>query len=217
MLSRSRLYSKKEPDKDARLYIIFSEGSKTEPNYFRYFNGITSQVKIEVIGSEYGRTSPAELYDAACRILLPGSENPNPKYQLADEDEIWFVFDTDDWGSVIPDIRSKICQQKNWFVAQSNPCFEVWHMSHFEEGKHSFEGMEVSRAWKQHVHNRIGGFNCNKHPIYVERAIGHAKKHFSSKDGLPDIACTEVFLLMENIFPLVKTEIDVALKLIEGK
>lgn len=58
----------------------------------------------------------------------------NPKYTLdvSQHDNVWFVIDTDLWGSKITDLRN-FCNSQNagldnetWFVSQSNPCFEIW-------------------------------------------------------------------------------------------
>src|SRR5579872_3868635 len=108
MLSRSKLYTKKEPDKDARLFIVFSEGEKTEPNYFKYFNGIVSRIKIELIPHEDGKNSPLGLYETARKLILRSPDNTNPKYELVEGDEVWFVVDTDQWAGALTQLREHI-------------------------------------------------------------------------------------------------------------
>jgi hypothetical protein len=214
MLSRSRLYTRKEPGKDARLFIIFCEGERTEPNYFKYFNGIASQIRIELIGHADGQNSPLGLYGTAEKLLLPSKENPTPKYDLQDDDEIWFIIDTDSWGNVIGELKTRTGQHKNWFVAQSNPCFEVWQYYHIENSKPTFAEINVSKAWKKYLSDTIGGFNAGKHPIFLQTAIQNARQNHSEQAGTPAIACTQVFQLGEKILPLVKAELDAALALL---
>jgi hypothetical protein len=212
MLSKNRLYTRKEPDKTAKFFIIFSEGAKTEPNYFRYFNGIASQIRIELVEHLDGKNSPEGLYASACEILISTPEKPSLKYELSAEDEIWFLIDTDSWGDAPKSVREKIKEHHNWFIAQSNPCFEVWLYFHFYEMKPTFNHQDVSKNWKQFLHQAIGGFNNAKHPVYIETAILNAKNNFSSNGEIPDLATTELFLLAEKILPLVKWELDAALK-----
>jgi hypothetical protein len=74
-----------------------------------------------------------------------------------------------------------------------------------------FDQIAISNGWKQYLNQQIGGFNSAKHAVYIETAINNAKKNFSEKEDIPDLACTSVFLLAEKILPLVKSEVDDAL------
>ncbi len=216
MLSRSRLYTKKEPDKEAKLFIIFCEGEKTEPNYFKYFNGIASQIRIELVAHVDGKNSPLGLYETAGNLILPSPGNPSPKYALEEDDEIWFIVDTDSWGSTLPKLRENIGKHKNWSLAQSNPCFEVWLNYHFESARPAFAQMDIANSWKQYLHQKMGGFNATKHPILIETAIINARAIYAEMDGMPALACSEVYRLAEKILPLVKSEIDTALRLLNA-
>jgi hypothetical protein len=217
MLSRSRLYTKKEPDKEAKLFIIFCEGEKTEPNYFKYFNGIASQIRIELVAHVDGKNSPLGLYETAGNLILPSPENPFPKYALEAEDEIWFIVDTDNWGNALPRLRRDIGKHKNWSLAQSNPCFEVWLNYHFESDRPALTQMEIANSWKQYLNQKMGGFNATKHPVLIETAIVNARENYAEKDGMPELACTEVYRLAEKILPLVKSEIDAALQSLNAR
>ncbi len=97
-MKRNKLYTRREPDKEGKLYFIFCEGEKRETTYFYFFNRIASQIIIQIVPIEDGKNSPMGLYNNACQSLLKSDENPNPSYQLNDEDEIWFIIDTDKWG-----------------------------------------------------------------------------------------------------------------------
>lgn len=210
MLSRSRLYTRQLPDKDARLFLIFCEGTVTEPNYFKYFNELNSQIKIVPIpANPQGNNSPEGLVTAAKNATLQNANNPNPEYDLQNDDEVWFVIDTDQWSEAILTLRTQAIEH-GWNVAQSNPCFEVWLYHHFYLPPATFEGHESSINWKEKLNELIaGGFDHRKHPIFIQTAMA------SSRDGLTDIekpSCTEVYLLAERIYPLVASEIEEALK-----
>jgi hypothetical protein len=66
MLRRNRLYTKKEPDKDATVFYIFCEGKRTEPQYFLYFVEMDSKIKFEIIpAKQHDKNTPDGLYEKA--------------------------------------------------------------------------------------------------------------------------------------------------------
>lgn len=207
-MKRNKLYVKREPDKEGKLYFIFCEGEKRETNYFYFFNRIASQIIIQIVPIEDGKNSPMGLYNNACQNLLKSDENQNPSYQLNEEDEIWFIIDTDKWGKEVDKLRSSIEKHQNWFVAQSNPSFEVWLYYHFEKAKPQI----AVENWKAFLNEIIkGGFNSNKHPMYIETAIVNSETNYSSTNNQPDIVATELFQLSKKVLPLVKADIDTLL------
>jgi hypothetical protein len=211
MLSRSRLYTKKEPDRDARLFILFAEGEKTERNYFNYFNQISSRIRIEVAPLTDGRNSPGGLFDTATMLIHP-NDGTAPKYDLRAGDEVWFIIDTDQWGPAIAQLRTSVSGHPGWHIAQSNPCFEVWLYYHFEDAVPQLAQMEVGGHWKQYMNDVCGGFDCRKHPIFLERAIENSRNNFSGTVGNPGLASTELHVLGTRILPLVKDTLDAALQ-----
>ena len=205
MILKSRLYKKEEPNKDAKLIIIYCEGKEREDLYFNYFAGISSRIKLEVEPpTQHDNTSPIGLYDKAANHIIKTDENIALKYELMDCDEVWFVIDTDDWKTKIDDLREKCTVQNNWRVAQSNPCFEVWlyyHLFEYEE----FDEMEISKNWKVFLNKKVnGGFDSRKHPVYIKSAIENSKNQFNKNKTINKIGSTEVFKLAENIYSLVE-------------
>jgi hypothetical protein len=49
MILKNRRYEKQAPSKEAKLFIILCEGKKREPDYFKYFQEISSSIKLEII------------------------------------------------------------------------------------------------------------------------------------------------------------------------
>ncbi|KAA6326676.1 DNA ligase [termite gut metagenome] len=213
MISGNRLFQKVRPDRDAKIFYIFCEGSCRENEYFNYFTEISSKIKLEIIPPNEHQTSPDKLYQAAYLLLIETEDNSDPKYELTLSDEVWFVIDTDEWKDKIGSLLKKCQKHSKWVVAQSNPCFEVWLYYHLHQKKPSFKNMNISKEWKTFVNNSIaGGFDSRKHPIHIESAINNAKCNYSDIGGEPDIACTEVFKLAERFYPfinsIVKEKID---------
>lgn len=215
ILPRNRPFERRLPSRDAQMFIIFCEGKKYEPNYFTYFNEIDSRVKLEIIPAEQeGNNSPTGLYKRAETLLIPSDENPNPSYTISEEDEIWFVIDTDEWGEKITELRSLCQQQKNWLIAQSNSCFEVWLHYHFNAEPPDFEGMDKTRNRKAYINNEVvkGGFDARKYPILIPFAIKNAKANYIEKGDVPEFGSTQLFKLAERFYPYVKDEIEAELK-----
>lgn len=207
MMRRNKLlYSRREPYKEGKLYFIFCEGEKRETTYFYFFNRIASQIIIQIVPISKGRNSPMGLYDNACRSLLKSQINPNPLYELNDIDEVWFIIDTDKWGKEVDFLRENVKKHINWFVAQSNPSFEVWLYYHFQNNKPTVKITD----WKSYLNDIvIGGFDNRKHPVHVQTAIINSEANFSLlSNNQPDNISTEVHILAKLILPLVKKEID---------
>lgn len=208
MMKRNKLYTRREPDKEGKLYFIFCEGEKRETTYFYFFNRIASQIIIQIVPIAEGKNSPMGLYNNACQSLLKSEENLNPSYVLNDEDEIWFIIDTDKWGKEVETLRDNTAKHKNWFVGQSNPSFEVWLYYHFEKEKPK----TAIPNWKSFLNDVVkGGFNTSKHPVNIQTAIVNSETNFSSTNNQPDQTTTEVYILAKKILPLVKTDIDAIL------
>ncbi|MDL2257177.1 RloB family protein [Bacteroidales bacterium OttesenSCG-928-I14] len=222
MILKNRLFQRAKPSRNAKVFYIFCEGRSREYDYFNYFRELDSRISLEIIKPETDdNNSPEGLYLKACSFIIKTEQNPSPKYELLDFDEVWFVIDTDKWGNKIDNLRSNCKANKDhseWHVAQSNPCFEVWLYYHIKEDKPIFDNIDISKEWKSFVNNAIaGGFDSRKHPIFIGRAINNAKNNHSEKNGKIEIACTEVFKLAENIFPFIESKIEEGLKQIENK
>lgn len=207
--SRGRLYTREEPSKDAKLFIIYCEGKKRETQYFNYFLELSSKMRLEIQSpSQHDDNSPHGLYKKAVSQIIKSKENINPLYE--EDDEVWFVIDTDDWGAQIDTLRSNCIPKINWYVAQSNPCFEVWLFYHKFNEFEIFENIETATGWKQYLNKKVaGGFDSKKHAILIQTAIENAKSKFEEEIH---IGSTEVFKLAESFYPLVKDKIDEALQ-----
>lgn len=210
MLLKNRNFQKVEPSRDAKLFIIYCEGKKREPQYFNYFNEISSQIKLEIIPApKHGDNSPTGLFNRAKKDIIKDKENLDPKYEINDDDEIWFVIDTDKWGKKITELRTLCRNQPRWFIAQSNPCFEVWLYYHQEKEAPQFPGMDKAGNWKKYLNEIIsGGFQSKKHAIHINEAIINAENNFHNKDGIIQISSTEVFKLAKNFYPLVQKSLE---------
>ena len=211
-LVRSRRYERQEPLRDSRKIYIYCEGNKREFDYFRFFCGLSSNVNIIPIPSKDGKTDPEKLMEAAQEEFGINSD-VSPKFTLdvSQQDNVWFVIDTDLWGSKITDLRN-FCKTQNaglgnetWYVSQSNPSFEIWLYYHKFSEKPVKNDVDKYSSIKEFVDAQIpGGFDSRKHPALIETAIQNAKATYEEENQVLKLYSTEVFKLGQVILPFVK-------------
>lgn len=113
--------------RDAKLIIIATEGSKTEPRYFRemasqkYYPN--SRVKVWILEKEDDTASSP-------KHVLRELDRYKDEFYVEEDDELWLVIDLDNWGDGKIAQVASLCQQKNYKLAVSNPCFELWLLLH---------------------------------------------------------------------------------------
>jgi len=77
----------------------------------------------ELFGKYETKSSPNWVLDRAIKYI--------EKEDLKDEDDLWFVIDTDNWEEEqIRKIANYCKDYPNWHIVISNPCFEVWLYFH---------------------------------------------------------------------------------------
>jgi hypothetical protein len=97
-------------------FLIVCEGEKTEPNYFRSFRVPKNVIDVHGVGE-----NPSRLVQSAIEL------------KNQDEyDQIWCVFDRDDWSIADFNNAIKSAKKEGFGVAYSNEAFELWYLLHFE-------------------------------------------------------------------------------------
>ena len=194
-------YEKKAPFRDSFFFIIVCEGKNREPDYFRFFEGMSSRVKIVPVESGVG---------SAPRLLINNAVTKEEELDAhADRDRVWFVIDTDRWREQLHEIRQESDQHPHWHVAQSNPCFEVWLYFHAKAQLPVLQNVEQCNNWKPHLPKVIqGGFNPDFHPIAIETAIVNARAAYKATGYFPDPGSTQLWELGVELLPLIKKELD---------
>ena len=221
MIQRRRDYGKREPSRDAHKIYIVCEGKGTEPNYFAFFEGLSSNLQVITIPPEDG-TDPLKLMERAKHVLIDEERTYTVEYE--NHDTVWFVIDTDTWeqegkivslrvfcsqmNSNIPKTFDEIKIYNAWNVAQSNPCFEIWLYYHFYENKPLEDEVEKHSSFKEYVHSAIsGGFNFERDPVRLEDAIKNAERNYLTDKENPQRFTTETFLLGKEINGFVNTDL----------
>jgi hypothetical protein len=104
------IYEKQEPFRDAFHFIIICEGKNREPDYFRFFDGMSSRVKVVPVECGTG-SAPNRLMETAV------AKEEELKDENNGDDVVWFVIDTDRWREQLHDIRNECEHRQHWRVA----------------------------------------------------------------------------------------------------
>lgn len=114
-----RKQNNREPRKVIRIY---TEGAKTEPNYF---NSIKDELRLNEIDIKVDGRG-----DHTVRLVEWVIERKNELSSTDEDTEWWVVFDKDDHAGFNQAIER--AQAEGIHVAYSNECFELWFILHFE-------------------------------------------------------------------------------------
>jgi hypothetical protein len=215
-MHKKRGYDRNIPTKlvrDYKLFAIVSEGSKTEPHYFDLFKLISDRIKVDLIEEEISEAEMLEKHDdkSAPRWVLDRAIKYIIKYGLTDEDELWFIMDIDKWSEEQIRIIAEYCDKyKNWNIALSNPCFEVWIYFHHKADIASSKSI-TSQDFKKEISKMIpGGY----HPYKIIHLLPDAVKNAGSNDSntryyFPGTKQTKVYRLGEALLQKIgKSDFD---------
>ncbi len=186
--------------------LIVCEGENTEPSYFRKFKLSTATIKA--IGEGYNTIS----------LVNRASQLSNEKKY----DQVWCVFDKDDFSLEDFNNAIDIAEAQNFKVAYSNQAFEYWIILHFEDhqggGMHrddydkklndllksfgvKYDG-QGSKIITEEIFDILEGVDQNTNQERVEIAIRRAKRnlknHYNVSPALAE-SSTTVFKLVNEL------------------
>lgn len=140
--------------------LIVSEGSKTEPNYFREIRSAyrLHTASVEVQPSDFG-TAPIQVVKYAQALFENGDRHKN--IQQCAFERVYAVFDRDDHGSYFDalklaasldgKLKNDIKQTVVFRAIASVPSFELWLLLHFEDIQTPLHRDVVMRRLKLHI------------------------------------------------------------------
>lgn len=135
--------------------LIVCEGENTEPSYFSQFK--LSSADIYPVGEGKNTLS---LVDSVQKII------ERSKYNY---DEIWCVFDKDDFPNQNFDNAIKKADSLGYKVAYSNQAFEFWFILHFES--HNGGAMhrdDYCKKINQHLDKYKSKYDCESKIVESE-------------------------------------------------
>jgi hypothetical protein len=116
--------------------LIVCEGENTEPSYFNQFR--LSSATVKSVGEGYNTTS---LINRAIQLSQKG-----------DFDQVWCVFDKDDFGEGDFNHAIQIAEANHMGIAYSNQAFEYWFILHFDD--HQGGGMH-RKAYREKINQML--------------------------------------------------------------
>ena len=199
------------------MYVLSYEGSETEKKYFEdfrksdYFN---DSGLIEIISLQRPKNRGSD--PISVKKLLQEAKRD---YRFKPTDEFWLLIDRDNWEEIHHhnfDTLVQDCQkERNFFLAMSNPCFEIWLLLHFVEIQSLSDTEKQSIFMNKKISNKKNyidqilsnytgrGYNKRPNPLIflprtyvaIERAQSLDSDHFDYSKGLG----THVYKLIKKL------------------
>lgn len=177
-------------------FLIVCEGKKTEPQYFEQFRVPGLVVEVNGIGM-----NTLSLVNKAMELR-----------ELDEYDQVWCVFDKDDFP--IDDFENAIQRAvtNNMFVAYSNQAFELWYVLHFEYLHSAIDRITYMKKLDKHLkieYKKNDPDTYQRLRCKIDTAIINAKRliqeYHPSHPGKDDPSTTVhqlVIALREQVKPL---------------
>jgi hypothetical protein len=186
--------------------LIVCEGENTEPSYFNQFR--LSSAKVKSVGEGYNTIS---LVNRAFELS-----------QQESFDQVWCVFDKDDFNEQDFNDAIQIAKSNNFGVAYSNQAFEYWLILHFNDhqggGMHrndyndkinsllkpykvKYDG-NVSKIIEEDFFELLDGIDEKTKNKRVDLAIARAErndKQFDHTNPAREESSTTVFRLVQEL------------------
>lgn len=186
-----------------KLFLLATEGVKTELIYFSRFVDEASVVRVQCLRGSHG-SSPPQVLSRMNQALK--------REQIQAYDEAWLVVDKDQWTNPqLEQLHRWSLKSPNYGFALSNPKFEYWLLLHFEDGN----GVGSSRDCVERIRRWIAGYDkavdARKFSVeQIKTAIARAKQRDQPpcKDWPRMAGQTTVYRLVENILAASETAVE---------
>jgi hypothetical protein len=206
-----------------KLFILSFEGEGTETKYFEDLRNseiFNNNGLIETIPLKRVKNTGSDPFSVKKLLKQAKSE-----YTFKTTDEFWLIIDRDHWESIHKlsfELLVNECKaEKNFYLAMSNPCFEIWLVLHLtsiveftkQELKNIYQNSKISNS-KNHIDTvltKLQGRGYNKRPnprIYLPlttTAVKRAKALDNLLESYPKNIGTHIYKLIEK---LIKPEIQ---------
>lgn len=201
-----------------KLFVLSYEGTVTEKKYFQDFRAsiyFNNNGLIEIVPLKRPKDKGSDPFSV--KKLLNWAKK---EYGFKITDEFWLIVDRDDWESIhklsFDDLVTECKKEENFYLAMSNPCFEIWLVFHLknlsefskEEQALIFENAKIGS--KNHIDILVAqlqggdrGYNKRPNPnIYLpltKTAIERAKSIDNLEEDYPKSIGTHLYKLIEKL------------------
>ncbi|MBE2290780.1 MAG: RloB domain-containing protein [Chitinophagaceae bacterium] len=201
-----------------KLFVLSYEGTVTEKKYFQDFRAsmyFNNSGLIEIVPLKRPTNRGSDPFSV--KKLLTWAKG---EYGFKKTDEFWLIVDRDDWESIhklsFDALATECKNEDNFYLAMSNPCFEIWLILHLkdlsefteEEQMLIYENAKIGS--KNYIDILVAklqggdrGYNKKPNPnIYLpltETAIERAKSIDNFEEDYPRTIGTHIYKLVEKL------------------
>lgn len=201
-----------------KLFVLSYEGTVTEKKYFQDFRAsvyFNNNGLIEIVPLKRPKNKGSDPFSV--KKLLNWAKK---EYGFKISDEFWLIIDRDDWESIhklnFDDLVLECKNEENFYLAMSNPCFEIWLVLHLkniteftnEEKALIFENAKIGN--KNYIDILVAelqggdrGYNKRPNPnIYLpltKTAIERAKSNDILEEDYPKSIGTHIYKPIEKL------------------
>lgn len=203
-MSRRYRHDNKTKKRIYKKIFIFSEGKNTEVEYFEAIgNEIAQKIRqlyrIKFIETVGGLGNTKSIISTIIDLVKESEQNkPNILRDKGYEkdDQIWAVFDKDEFPDKDYNDAIELAQKNGIKVAYSNECFELWFLLHFED--YSAGGTRWDYYRKLSDDKMLGKLVSNKYdPNGKKKGVG--KKIYETINKNYDVAKSRAEKLVKKL------------------
>ncbi|VAV82700.1 hypothetical protein MNBD_DELTA01-503 [hydrothermal vent metagenome] len=171
------------------VFVIATDGTKTEPRYFDQFK-TTKKVSIQYVRD----TNLPKIFRRLNTYCHEHGVKPK-------EDNVWLVIDKDTKSTNHLNEIAADCKKKGYDLAVSNPCFEYWLYLHLAEHKPFASASSCIRA----LTRKLGTYDKAKYDLArfkpdIDSAVKKAQRNDSGNShSWPKDTGTHVYKLVKKL------------------
>lgn len=190
-------------------HLIITEGTKTEPFYFKAIK--------ERINQKYRNRIHMDICGEGCHtVALVEAAQEKARKNPNGYSHVWIVFDTDDFSADQIDQTVQRCAQLStaqtrYHAIWSNQCVELWFLLHFGYFHSDIDRSEYWPKLSRHLQSiNKGVYKKNREDMfevlfpYLDDAIRNAKRLAEDNSGKPaskSAPGTRIYELIEALRP----------------
>jgi hypothetical protein len=196
------------PRRNARLFVIATEGTYTEPDYFHHLKDerLVHPTRVEIHtletpqrGPDAGHSDPASVLQRLAKFHDEGKAEG----RITEIDELWLVVDVDRHEAHLDQVVAAAAE-RGFHAAVSNPCIELWLLLHHGDDT---AGITCCKDCEDRLRAKLGAYNkasLDTQPYTkpaILRAIDGARKLDGDGSSLwPRTLGSHVYKLIEALF-----------------
>jgi len=212
---RMEIFRESNSKPKERIIVLAYEGNITEA---LYFEKLKENVRFndELIHLLSLKRKKGDTYSAPKHVFNKLKREAKDEFNFKSPDELWMIIDRDEWTN-IPEISTLCKNEGNFYLALSNPCFELWLLLHVkdiseydeQELKAIFENKKIPNSRKTYLKRLLGeffedGYNESRpKPLrffpHIDIAISRAKTLDNLNEDYPTNLGSHVYKLVEKI------------------